>query len=139
MNLKIATTLQQGHRLLACEVSDATADMYIDNYNKLWAVPFKDCARKNEKGFVPAWSFARLLELMPKQVIDDNGDSYYFSLSKEFPMTDEYGAAYIPCWFSGSALVRMRDDSPIEACVQLIEWIQNKKSKIISSDHDNKG
>lgn len=38
-----------------------------------------------------------------------------------------------PCYFyytKGDALVRKRDDSPIEACVQLIEWLFGEKYKL---------
>lgn len=64
-----------------------------------------------------------MLGLLPKEIYDNNDDSYYFSLAKEFPLSYEYGAAYIPCWEKGDTIIRKRDDSPIEACVQMIEWL----------------
>lgn len=98
--------------------------MYINNYDELWAVLFKDCARKKEEGFAPAFSLGCLLGLLPKEIYEEEtGDSFFFSLAKEFPLSEEYGAAYIPCWDNGDAIVRKRDNNPIEACVQLIEWL----------------
>lgn len=74
----IATTRKQSQRLLACGVSADTADMHISNYNELWASPYKDNQRKDEKGFAPAWSLNCLLEILPKHL--DN-----FPFTKWYP------------------------------------------------------
>ena len=128
--MNIATTHDQSVRLLKCGVPAESADMYIDNYDELWAVPFKESIRKNDRCFDPAFSLSFLLSLLPKEIYDENGDSYYFSIAKEFPLSEEYGAAYIPCWDKGDAIVRKRDNSPIEACVQLIEWLAENGYKL---------
>lgn len=125
----IATTSSQSRRLLECGVDPKTADM-------VWT-RFESDGEQYERldvmdGFayeisalrpIPAWSLSTLLSLLPKEIYDESGDSFYFSLAKEFPLSEEYGAAYIPCWDKGDALVRKRDNDPIEACVQLIEWL----------------
>lgn len=68
--MNIATTREQSARLLQCGVSADTADMHISNYNELWAAPYKNCQRKDEKGFAPAWSLSALLGLLPKHLDD---------------------------------------------------------------------
>lgn len=84
MTTTISTTKEQSGRLIACGVSVDTADMYIDNYDGLWASPYKDNQRKNEKGFTPAWSLGRLLDILPKHL--DN-----FSMTKWYsPFIEEY-------------------------------------------------
>lgn len=78
----------------------------------------------------PAWSLSALLGLLPKEIYDENVDGYFFSLAKEFTLSEEYGAAYVPYWDKGDAIVRKRDNDPIEACVQLIEWLTNNGYKL---------
>lgn len=133
----IATTQEQSKRLIACGVSPGTADMYLEKcrlpeYGDFYLHTVLDnidvsdwfSARIN-KDIIPAWSLSALLSLCPKEIYEDNNnaESYYFSLAKEFPLSEEYGAAYIPCWYNGNAIVRKRDNRPIEAVVQLIEWL----------------
>lgn len=64
----IATDKSQSARLLKCGVPAESADMYISNYGDLWASPYKNNQRKDEKGFAPAWSLSALLGLMPKEM-----------------------------------------------------------------------
>ena len=137
MTPNIATTKEQSARLLQCGVDPETADMCWDKAkaaNKegyTWILISENYQkRRNSDEFVPAWSLSTLLSLLPKEICDENDDSFYFSLAKEFPLSEEYGAAYIPCWDKGDALVRKRDNDPIEACVQLIEWLTANNYKL---------
>lgn len=125
MERQIATTREQSNRLLQCGVPAYAADMTLSyckgGFYELMATPFHyGCFNEED---APAFSLSCLLSLLPKEIYDENGDSYYFSIAKEFPLTEEYGAAYIPCWEKGDAIVRKRDNNPIDACVQLIEWL----------------
>lgn len=132
MKPQIATTPEQSKRLLACGVDPKTADMVWLNRgrNPAYLTFNEGCNRAiPEVGDVPAWSLSALLALLPKDIYDDD-DSYYFSLAKEYPLSNEYGAAYIPSWYKGDALVRKHDDSPIEACVQIIEWLIPNKHQL---------
>lgn len=121
MKTNIATTREQSDRLLRCGVSAESADMMITPHNTLSTEAYKSVLK--DRGYFPAFSLSCLLSLLPKEIYDENGDSYYFSIAKEFPLSEEYGAAYIPCWEKGDAIVRKRDNNPIDACVQLIEWL----------------
>ena len=130
MTTNIATTPSQSARLLQCGVSVDTADMFrwVNSYGQ----EFLETHYKPSPAvkYTPAWSLSALLGLLPKEIYDESDDSFYFSLAKEFPLSEEYGASYIPCWDKGDALVRKRDNAPIEACVQLIEWLTANNYKL---------
>lgn len=129
MKTNICTNKDQSNRLLRCGVSDDTADMCWDNHTL--DEPFLETGAVTDKRDTPAWSLSALLGLLPKEIYEEEtGDSYFFSLAKEFPLSEEYGAAYIPCWDKGDAIVRKRDNDPIEACVQLIEWLTENNYKL---------
>lgn len=125
------TNKEQSERLLACGIPADTADEMIRietivteiNRSSASLIPSPIV---NEKR-IPAWSLSALLELLPKEIHDENGDSYYFSLAKEFLLSEEYGVAYIPCWDNGDAIIRKRDNCPIEACVQMIEELYKRE------------
>lgn len=124
MERQIATTQEQSQRLLRCGVSADTADMIgVEPDYGYECEPWDSMQGQDTRGYFPAWSLSALLGLLPKEIYDECGDSFYFSLAKEFPFSEEYGTAYIPCWDNGDAIVRKRDNDPIEACVQLIEWL----------------
>ena len=118
MKTNIATTQDQSARLLRCGVSADTADMHIDNYGELWASPYKDNQRKDEKDFTPAWSLSALLSIMPDL-------EHCFSLS-HFEEDDTYAA--------DATMVnpdfRVDANDPIEACVGLIEILHANGYKL---------
>lgn len=121
MKTNIATTSEQSQRLLRCGVSADTADMMFTPHNTLSVEPYKEALK--DRGYIPAWSLSALLRLI-RHVIEvyDDGD-YYFSVAQEFPASEDYHAAYKYCWADDDALVGKRSSCPIEACVQLIEWL----------------
>lgn len=132
----IATTQEQSQRLLRCGVSADTADMVWTHFESD-GEKYEQLSVMDESAYevasltpIPAWSLSALLGFLPKEICDDSGDDFYFSLAKEFPFSEEYGAAYIPCWHNGDAIVRKRDNDPIEACVQLIEWLMENNYKL---------
>lgn len=128
MKTNIATTSDQSQRLLRCGVSADTADMIEIRLGNLLNRTQDFPVDETKETLV--WSLSALLGLLPKEIYDESGDSFYFSLAKEFPLSEEYGAAYIPCWDKGDAIIRKRDNSPIEACVQLIEWLKENDYKL---------
>lgn len=156
MKQQIATTREQSARLLQCGVPAESADMHWhgaivprdgsltdppypseewDLFNSpYWLMPEEMQKAKLMEDYyevVPAFSLGSLLALLPKEIYDENDDSFYFSLAKEFPLTEEYGAAYLECWSADHApIVRKRDNNPIEACVQLIEWLTSNGYKL---------
>lgn len=127
MKTNIATSCSQSQRLLRCGVSAETADMCYDSgalslMDYYSAVHERDSRRESYK-VVPAWSLSALCGLIPHIIeVYDDGD-YYFSLAQEFPASEDYHAAYKYCWADDDVCAGKRDADPIEACVQLIEWL----------------
>ena len=142
MTTNIATTKEQSARLLQCGVDPETADMswrtiLCPSDNEPWGdpqllvLPYSAAKDIYASDYVePAWSLSALLGLLPKEIYDESDDSFYFSLAKELPLTNEYCATYLPCWDKGDALVRKHDNDPIEACVRLIEWLTANNYKL---------
>lgn len=126
MKTQIATTKEQSQRLLECMVNSNTADMYADNYDALWDVPFKDCCRKKEVGFSPAWSLSALLSLLPTEIKEDNGSfdeiSTYGLLI--YPYMQGWQIDYQYCKDDECHCLKcIHDFDLIEACVKAIEWL----------------
>lgn len=129
MKTNIATTKEQSARLLRCGVSADTADMARYEDDEVPMMPW-DWTTGSYGGTFPAWSLSALLGLIPHIIeVYDDGD-YYFSLAQEFPASEDYHAAYKYCWADDDALVGKRNSCPIEACVQLIEWLSENGYKL---------
>lgn len=130
MKTNTATDNLQSKRLLRCGVPADTADMFYQTpitvlqkgtREDLLLVRTADKTLFNTD--IPAWSLSALLRLIPHIIkAYDDGD-YYFSLAQEFPASEDYHAAYKYCWADDDVLVGKRNSCPIEACVQLIEWL----------------
>ncbi len=121
MERKIATTQEQSARLLRCGVSADTADMYISNYGELWAAPYKDNQRKNEKGFVPAWSLSALLGLLPFKI--HSGKYEYWLDIAPMDYGKQWSIGYY-CMEKPRVIKGLtHTDSLIECAVQEIEWL----------------
>lgn len=138
MKTNISTTQEQSQRLLRCGVSADTADMLWSRLDEtrdhnLYAIPWYTSRLPNRKitdNDFPAWSLSALLGLLPNEVFDKDSNGFYFSLSQEFLSCDDYNAAYNPCWDDGDELVEKSAPCPIEACVQLIEWLMENNYKL---------
>lgn len=126
MKQQIATTQDQSDRLLRCGVSADTADVSWHG-NTLETFPQ---ITYDMWLLTPAWSLSALLGLLPKEICDENDDSYYFSLAQEYPLNADYRAAYKYYSVDECDYVGRRSSQPIEACVQLIEWLKENNYKL---------
>lgn len=128
MERQIATNRLQSDRLLKCGVQAESADMYINNYDELWAAPFKDCARKKEEGFVPAWSLSALLGLLPFKIHSVRYE-YWLDIA---PM--DYGRQWSIGYYCTEKPRVIKGlthtDSLIECAVQEIEWLTSNGYKL---------
>lgn len=132
----IATTQEQSARLLRCGVSADTADMVWTRFESD-GEKYEQLGVMDESAYevaslnpTPAWSLSRLLRLIPHVIeVYDDGD-YYFSLAQEFPASEDYHAAYKYCWADDDVFVGKRSSCPIEACVQLVEWLKENNYKL---------
>lgn len=130
MKTNIATDKSQSARLLACGVPADTADMARYEDDSISMMEW-DWTTGSYGGTFPAFSLSRLLELLPKLIFDKNHEGFYFSLAKECASSADYNAAYKPCWTEETDnLIEKRSPSPIEACVQLIEWLMQNGYKL---------
>lgn len=128
MEIQIATNRLQSDRLLKCGVQAESADMYINNYDELWAAPFKDCARKKEEGFAPAWSLSALLGLLPFKIHSGKYE-YWLDIA---PM--DYGKQWSIGYYCTDKPRVIKGlthtDSLIECAVQEIEWLSKNGYKL---------
>ncbi len=124
----IATDNLQSQRLLRCGVSADTADMMFTPHNTLSVEPYKKALK--DRGYIPAWSLSRLLELLPKRINDEyNYQKYGFKI--EYSLT--FNDAPWQITYKGGTLVKpgyFFDKSPIEACVKAIEWLTENGYKL---------
>ena len=128
MERQIATNRLQSDRLLKCGVQAECADMYINNYDELWAAPFKDCARKKEEGFAPAWSLSALLGLLPFKI--HSGKYEYWLDIAPMDYGKQWGIGYY-CTDKPRVIKGLtHTDSLIECAVQEIEWLTSNGYKL---------
>lgn len=136
--ISIATSKNQSERLRQFGVREDTADMvWRKNYDptsesgcgeseQLCVMSYNTAKMLYGEEFVtPAWSLSRLLALMPKIIEPAPYENYYLNMAQECPLTDEYIVSYMPCWDLSDAIIRTRDNNPIEACVQMIERLKD--------------
>lgn len=133
MKHEIATNPEQSQHLIACGVDPKSADMvWMDDKpnNPRLALRTEIIEDGNPYIVTVAWSLSALLAMFPKEIYDKSDDMYYFSLAKEMAASDDYRAAYKPCWSEGEDLIYKCSPSPIEACVQMIEWLVENGYKL---------
>lgn len=80
---QICTTREQSERLLALGVKKETADMVHQSVGPTQYNAWHK--REIEDNFYPAWSLARLIEMMPGDVIPEGGYDNSFTLIKTYP------------------------------------------------------
>lgn len=137
MNTNIATTKAQSQRLLRCGVPAESADMCRTHFESD-GQKYEQLGVMDEYAYeyaslnpIPAWSLSALLGLIPHTIEVDDDTECYFCLAKDYPASEDYSAAYLECWsFEHESVARIRDKSPIEACVQLIEWLTENGYKL---------
>lgn len=136
MKQAIATSPSQSQRLKACWVDPKTADMY---YGKATVPPAeyylyaitdginsKDwfLSRVN-RDIIPAYSLTRLLDLLPK---DLTAKGLYYRLVMG-PNDKGWEIEYNDLSVTHN-LHRVNADTPIECCVQMIEWLAKEGYKL---------
>lgn len=157
--IQIATNKEQSARLTACGVDPKSADMgriiggldgaqgfqeicNIKEY-EYWNGPVARglCAGPDGKPLeiqppLPykteyAWSLSALLAMLPKKIRANNTGSYYLSLTQEMPINDDYRISYKACWCPhDDDLIYKQNPCPIEACVQMVEWLTANDYKL---------
>ena len=128
MNTNLSTTQEQSARLLRCGVTADTADMHIDDYGELWASPYKDNQRKDEKDFTPVWSLSALLGLLPFKIPCGNFE-FWLDVA---PIN--FGTQWSIGYYCTEKLRTIKGlthtESLIECAVQEIEWLSANGYKL---------
>lgn len=78
---QICTNKEQSSRLLEAGMRPETADMYLDEFERLVAFEYRRIKNKAYQDTVlPTWSLSKLIDMMPKSYQDDiDGMVYYLS------------------------------------------------------------
>ena len=121
MKHQIATNPEQSQRLIACGVNPHSADMAwkedltsirLEVLNHPWIENLRNLH------YSPAWSLSALLALVPQDLMWQ-GLYYRFVMgANENRWEIEYNDLSVI-----NNLHRVIADTPIEACVQMIEWL----------------
>ena len=122
---QICTTREQSERLLALGLKKETADMFwteVWKYNEETSEPYptgeyKECIKYSYKWIdlrdnIPAWSLARLVELMPQSIVCEGNDLY---------LTIYAGDVVYTNWKEHTPLARTLD--LYEHLIWYIEWL----------------
>lgn len=128
---QIATTREQSIKLLSLGLKPETADMYLKYDGNPYFITYTLTAKDNlvpytlkEKDIL-AWSLSRLLELLPVVVPDPK-----LGFEPHHPelIIHEKGYNISIRRYAADCLVGTHiEDSPIDCCVSIIEWLIKNK------------
>lgn len=128
---QIATTREQSDKLLALGVKPETADMYLKYDGNSFFITYTLTAKDKlvpytlKEEDIPTWSLSRLLELLPVEVPDSKSgfESHHPEL-----IIHEKGYNISIRRYTADCLVGTHiEDSPINCCVSIIEWLIKNK------------
>lgn len=127
MERQIATTKDQGERLLRCGVSADTADMARYEDDEVPMMPW-DWTTGSYGGTFPAWSLSALLGLLPFKIHSGKYE-YWLDIA---PM--DYGKQWSIGYYcmDKTRVIKglTHTDSLIECAVQEIEWLSKNGYKL---------
>lgn len=127
---QVATSIEQSQQLIELGVKPETADLvYRCTKSKNDSLEWKlqlcpPSLEDTDNDDIPAWSLARLLELLPYEV------PCHRSNTPHHPELIKYKTGYnfsvcrytVDC-FAGTSI----KNSPFDSCVSMIEWLISKK------------
>lgn len=114
---QICTNKQQSSRLLEAGVRPETADMYLDEFERLVAFEYRRIKSKAYQDTVlPTWSLSKLIDMIPDQIECEGYNYYLFILPRDKEFTVKYSA--------GSNLAQSYcRESLFDAITEMIEWL----------------
>lgn len=145
MKTNIATNKEQSARLLRCGVSADTADMswrtiLCPSNDEPWAdpqlspLPYSEAKDIYGDDYIePAWSLSALCEVLPREIKVD--PSPYDEIQRYglliYPYMGGWQVEYQYCEDDECYCLKcVYGTDPIEACVQLIEWLMENNYKL---------
>lgn len=117
MENQICTNKEQSSRLLEAGVRPETADMYLDEFERLVAFEYRRIKSKAYQDTVlPTWSLSKLIDMIPDQIECEGYNYYLFILPRDKEFTVKYSA--------GSNLAQSYcRESLFDAITEMIEWL----------------
>lgn len=117
MENQICTNKEQSSRLLEAGVRPETADMYLDEFERLVAFEYRRIKSKAYQDTVlPTWSLSKLIDMIPDQIECEGYNYYLFILPRDKEFTIKYSA--------GSNLAQSYcRESFFDAITEMIEWL----------------
>lgn len=114
---QIFTNKEQSSRLLEAGVRPETADMYLDEFERLVAFEYSRIKSKAYQDTVlPTWSLSKLIDMIPDQIECEGYNYYLFILPRDKEFTIKYSA--------GSNLAKSYcRESLFDAITEMIEWL----------------
>nr|DAR34622.1 MAG TPA: hypothetical protein [Caudoviricetes sp.] len=114
---QICTNKEQSQRLLEAGVRPETADMYLDEFERLVAFEYRRIKSKAYQDTVlPTWSLSKLIDMIPDQIECEGYNYYLFILPRDKEFTIKYSA--------GSNLAKSYcRESLFDAITEMIEWL----------------
>lgn len=114
---QIFTNKEQSSRLLEAGVRPETADMYLDEFERLVAFEYSRIKSKAYQDTVlPTWSLSKLIDMIPDQIECEGYNYYLFILPRDKEFTIKYSA--------GSNLAQSYcRESFFDAITEMIEWL----------------
>lgn len=138
---QIAKSIEQSLKLLKLRLDVESSDMYYlrivgDTYNQDtdMVLPMNDNNSKIQLGsitevyypdddMIPAWSLGALLELMPKEIIDESGIDYKLLLDVKEGFPKYYSASYEIYHGDFPYPIRDEDKTLFEYIVEAVIWL----------------
>lgn len=85
---QICTNKEQSQRLLEAGVRPETADMYLDEFERLVAFEYRRIKSKAYQDTVlPTWSLSKLIDMIPDQIECEGYNYYLFILPRDKEFT----------------------------------------------------
>lgn len=140
MNNKIATSIRQSARLIACGMNLETADMS-------WGKDIKGCGytlllrayhtfpKLFRKDYLyPAWSMGCLIELLPKTI---KADGITYKLNIDYPPIEQVAVRYNTEDDDLDSLFGLMGDDLLELSVLIFERLHKRGYKFNSPKHED--
>jgi len=143
--MEIATTIEQSNRLISCGINPKTADMcWTQRTHRIDGSPIRRSHQKanlwmgypckrtltddEQRTDTPAWSLSALLAIIPQRIIAPKVNTPCDFMLHHFQT--EWCAMFHDGKLSGDpddyiwqCMSEQGADTPIEACVKIIEWL----------------
>ena len=114
--MKAYTDIEQSKKLAEILPLES-ADMYWWYSGRRYYIEAIDDGDFNEKGDIRAWSLASLLEQLPYELCDDDGNSTYLQMNKD---DDLYQLVYTEPYDNFESIETNRYEHFVDACYELI-------------------